>query len=651
MPPRASIGRPPTPASLTTGRAITRELTRSAWLAAGSLGAIAITVAALSFVQDATQSYLERSRTVERLARVAVEASVDAETGARGYLLTGNRALLAQSAASDAVLGPTLDSLVAISARDSTRHAAALSFRTAVTDWRSRFEQRVLSGAITPAASDSANAAGALLFARLRSAATFFTSTQERLYQRRLATLQQAHWVAAIAVCLEVLLVVGAMSLLTRRVLGDARELEEQRELLQHQATQLEEQTEHLSEQAAELEQANARLSSTVNEVTIARARAESEAAQKARVVALLDAALGSAPVGFGFFDRQLRFLRVNDTLAAINGRATEDHVGATLRDIDPMIAADVEPMLRRVLETREPVVNVEFRAHAPGAPGELRSWLTSGFPIITADGEMFGVGIAVTDVTELKRLEEQLVQSQKMEAVGRLAGGVAHDFNNLLTVISSYAELILFDPAMEKSRDEIEEIRGAAARAAKLTRQLLAFSRRQALEPRIVNPNDVIRGVEVLLRRLVVGNVHITTTLSPDTPLIRVDPGQLEQVVMNLAINGADAMPDGGRLQIETLGVTLLDASPVHPSVGPGTYALIRVRDTGHGMDEETVTQIFEPFFTTKEPGRGTGLGLSTVYGIVQQSDGHVTVESTPGAGSTFTVYFPAIGDSETGL
>ena len=626
------------------GRAVSRELTRSAWLAAGSLGAIAITVAALSFVQETTQRYLERSRNVERLARVAVEASVDAETGARGFLITGNRALLSQVAQADAALGPTLDSLVLISASDSTRLAAALSFRGAVNDWRTRFEQRVLDGRIAPAAGDSALAASGALFARLRGRAAYFADTQERLYQRRLANLQRAHWLAAIAVCLEVLVVIAAMSLLSRRVLRDARELEEQRELLEHQATQLEEQTDNLSAQAKALERANATLSSTIEDATTARARAESEAAQKARVVALLDAALGSAPVGFGFFDRQLRFLRVNDTLAAINGRATEDHVGATLRDIDPMIAADVEPMLRRVLESREPVVNVEFRARAPGAPGELRTWLTSCFPIITADNELFGVGMAVTDVTELKRLEEQLLQSQKMEAVGRLAGGVAHDFNNLLTVISSYAELILFDPAMEGSRDEIEEIRGAAARAAKLTRQLLAFSRRQALEPRIVNPNDVIRGVEALLRRLVIGNIHITTTLSPDTPLIRVDPGQLEQVIMNLAINGADAMLDGGRLQIDTFGVTLPEASPQHPNVRAGEYALIRVRDTGHGMDADTVTQIFEPFFTTKEPGRGTGLGLSTVYGIVRQSDGQVTVESTPGVGSVFSVYFPAI-------
>jgi signal transduction histidine kinase len=339
----------------------------------------------------------------------------------------------------------------------------------------------------------------------------------------------------------------------------------------------------------------------------------------------------------------------VNATLATINGRAAEDHVGATLREVHPWLANDVEPVLRQVLVTREPVVNVEFVGAAPTSRGKQRTWLTSCFPIITADGELFGVGVAVTDVTEVKRLEAQFLQAQKMEAVGRLAGGVAHDFNNLLTVISSYAELILFDPAMEKGRGEIQEIRGAAARAAKLTRQLLAFSRRQAMEPRIINPNDVIRGVEQLIRGLIIGNVEVATSLLPDTPLIRVDPGQLEQVLMNLAINAADAMSEGGRLSIET-ACRVLDESVrlSDPDVPFGAYALIRVTDTGHGMSAETRTQIFEPFFTTKEPGRGTGLGLSTAYGIVKQSGGHIEVESKEGAGSVFSVYLPAVISSE---
>lgn len=408
------------------------------------------------------------------------------------------------------------------------------------------------------------------------------------------------------------------------------------REIMRHAAT-LDDQQSMLSAQAAEL-------GTAAVEALEARSRAEAETRQKARVVALLDAALASSPVGFGFFDRDLRYLRVNETLARINGRATEDHIGAALSDFDPELAERVGGTLRRVLETREPLANVETRGRTPGSGGEVHHWLTSFYPIVTADGELFGVGVVVTDVSELKRLEEQLLQAQKMEAVGRLAGGVAHDFNNLLTVINSYAELMLDDPALSNGYQEVEEIRAAALRAARLTRQLLAFSRRQTMEVRVVNPNDVLRGVETLLRQLVVGNVEIITELSSDTPLVNVDPGQLEQVVMNLAINAADAMPEGGHLRIETAVTTLGAPSSAHDrDLAAGEYATIRVTDTGHGMDEQTAAQIFEPFFTTKEAGRGTGLGLSTVYGIVKQFGGSVEVVSEPGVGTVFTVYLPA--------
>jgi PAS domain S-box-containing protein len=393
------------------------------------------------------------------------------------------------------------------------------------------------------------------------------------------------------------------------------------------------------------LERANDVLAEAVARAQEAQARAEAEAHQKARLAAVLDAALGSAPVAFAFFDRELRLLRVNDTFATLTGESPTDHIGLSLGEIDPDVARQVEPRLRDVLTSRQPVLNVEFTMETPGAKGETRSLLSSYYPIITPEGELFGIGAAVVDVTEVKTLEEQLLQAQKMEAVGRLAGGVAHDFNNLLTVISSYAELIQYDPAME-AREEIAEIQGATRRAAKLTRQLLAFSRRQAMEPRIINPNDVVRGVESMIRRLLDANVTVVCVLSPDTPLIRVDPGQLEQVVMNLAINAADAMPDGGRLTVETCGVDLREGPRPDPQLADGSYAVIRVRDTGMGMDEATIAQIFEPFFTTKEPGKGTGLGLSTVYGIVKQSNGTVVVDSVPGQGSVFSVYLPSAGN-----
>ncbi len=422
-----------------------------------------------------------------------------------------------------------------------------------------------------------------------------------------------AHLVPIVLVCAEVLLVLVALSAFMRHIVRQALALDEQRQQLERQA-----------------------------------ADALTHARQKAQLAGLLDSALENAPVGFAFLDRDLRFLRVNERIAELHGLAPEDYIGATVGEIDDRIAGHVEPLLRSVLATGEPVLGAEFDHPTPGPGRTVRHIIASFYPIMTRDGELFAIGAVAADVTESRRLEAQLRQAQKMEAVGRLAGGIAHDFNNLLTVISSYAELLLVEAKAGEARDAIAEIRGATTRAAKLTRQLLAFSRRQALEPRVVNPNDVLRGVETLTRRLVLGNISVATHLSPDVPLVRVDPGQLEQVVMNLAINAADAMPEGGTLTIETGSAELgASASRDDPDVAPGEYATIIVRDTGTGMNAQTLAQIFEPFFTTKEPGRGTGLGLSTAYGIVKQSGGHVEVESEPGVGSAFTVYLPSVDAS----
>jgi two-component system cell cycle sensor histidine kinase/response regulator CckA len=258
-----------------------------------------------------------------------------------------------------------------------------------------------------------------------------------------------------------------------------------------------------------------------------------------------------------------------------------------------------------------------------------------------------------VRDVTGQRQLERQLLQAQKMEAVGRLAGGIAHDFNNLLTVILSYSELLLEDaPATGPEREGIEQIRKAADGAGALTRQLLAFSRQQVLEPKVLNINDVVTQTEKLLRRLLGEDVELITSLAEPLGSVRVDPGQLEQVIMNLAVNARDAMPDGGRLSIETEN-TEMDEAYVrgHPIAQPGPYVMLAMSDTGMGMDEQTKARIFEPFFTTKEPGKGTGLGLATVYGIVRQSGGFIWVYSEPGLGTSFKVYFPRVDEpvSET--
>ena len=260
----------------------------------------------------------------------------------------------------------------------------------------------------------------------------------------------------------------------------------------------------------------------------------------------------------------------------------------------------------------------------------------------------------ALRDVTDRRQLEDQFRQSQKMEAVGRLAGGVAHDFNNLLTVITSYSQLMLDDlGAADPRRTDLEEIRKAAAGAATLTRQLLAFSRQQVLEPKVLDLNAVVAGAGKMLKRLIGEDVELATDLAADLGTVKADPGQLEQVIMNLAVNARDAMPMGGKLTIATRNTEVAERERLHGLVPAGRYALLAVSDSGMGMDEQTQARIFEPFFTTKEQGKGTGLGLATVYGIVKQSEGFIEVESEIGRGTTFTTYLPRVdlrADTEAG-
>ena len=254
------------------------------------------------------------------------------------------------------------------------------------------------------------------------------------------------------------------------------------------------------------------------------------------------------------------------------------------------------------------------------------------------------GVVINARDVTERKSLERQLLQAQKMEAVGRLAGGVAHDFNTALTAILGYAGLLLGGlPTLSPLRPDLEEIRKAAERAAGLTRQLLAFSRKQPLAMRVLDLNELVADLGRLLRRLLGEDIDVVTNLDPTLGAVRADAAQLEQVVVNLAVNARDAMPEGGRLMIETRNAELDDSyAREHVPVRPGRYVMLAVSDTGTGMSAETMSHMFEPFFTTKEAGKGTGLGLATVYGIVKQSGGYVWCSSEPGHGTTFKVYLP---------
>ncbi|HEY4710599.1 MAG TPA: PAS domain S-box protein [Candidatus Acidoferrales bacterium] len=265
--------------------------------------------------------------------------------------------------------------------------------------------------------------------------------------------------------------------------------------------------------------------------------------------------------------------------------------------------------------------------------------------PIENSDGEVVGVSSIARDVTESKNLEAMLRQAQKMEAVGQLAGGVAHDFNNLLGVILGYTGLLLDQNLDDSQRKSIQEIQKAGDRAALLTRQLLAFSRKQVLQTKVLDLNTVVAGAEKLLQRLIGEDIEMLVVLNPALGRIEADAGQLEQIIMNLAVNARDAMVPGGKLTIETSNVEIDEEFAVqHPSTRPGPHVMLSVTDNGCGMDAKTKAHIFEPFFTTKEFGKGTGLGLSTVYGIVKQSGGSVWVYSEVGIGSTFKIYLPCV-------
>ena len=338
-----------------------------------------------------------------------------------------------------------------------------------------------------------------------------------------------------------------------------------------------------------------------------------------------------------------LRFLAVNDTAVQQYGWSVEQFQAMTITDIRP---AEEMPILIAVLRTAASA-RTSATQHLRADGSLIRVEVTSHE--LVWDGRPARVVLA-KDVTDRVRLEEQLRQAQKMEAVGRLAGGVAHDFNNLLTAISGNAQILRSELESGDARvAEVDEIILAGERAAALTRQLLAFSRRQVLQPRILNLNESIEELRSMLVRLIGEDLQLKIVLEPNLGLVRADPGQLTQVLMNLVVNARDAMPLGGTLTLETGNVTLDETfARSHEGVRAGPHVMLRVTDTGAGMDVETQAQLFEPFFTTKEVGKGTGLGLATVYGIVRQSEGSIEVHSEPGLGSTFEICLPqaALGE-----
>jgi PAS domain S-box-containing protein len=347
------------------------------------------------------------------------------------------------------------------------------------------------------------------------------------------------------------------------------------------------------------------------------------------------------APIAM--FDRDMRYIHISRRWLTDYRLGARDIIGLSHYAVFPEIPERWREIHRRCLAGAVDRCEEDRFDRADGTVQWLR-WEI--LPWRQADGTVGGIVMFTEDVTARKRMEAQLQQTQKLEAVGRLAGGIAHDFNNLLTVINGFSDFVLRDlPPTDPHRDALAHIRGAGDRAARLTQQLLAYSRKAMVEPKVIDLNDLVTESVRLLGRLIGEDVTVTTVLAPALHRIRADRGQIEQVLMNLVVNARDAMPTGGQITIETCNVALGRTDlPDDPDLAPGPYVRLAVTDTGTGMSDAVKANIFEPFFTTKGPGRGTGLGLAVVQGAVKQNGGHIGVTSALGAGTTFTILFPAV-------
>jgi two-component system cell cycle sensor histidine kinase/response regulator CckA len=351
----------------------------------------------------------------------------------------------------------------------------------------------------------------------------------------------------------------------------------------------------------------------------------------------MFEALIEASPVAILTLDREGQVRLWNPAAERLLGWPVSEVLGRRLP-----VSREDEPGLLASLAAGQSFTGALVRR--PTRDLRMIDVLLSRAPLRNPAGQIVGAVEILVDVSEQRRLEEQLVQAQKMEAVGRLAGGIAHDFNNVLAVIQGFVWITHSDlPAADPMREDLDQVLRAVDRASGLTRQLLAFSRKQVFRMQILDVNALVVEVRKMLARVIGEDIELQTRLGPDAGRVRADAGQMEQVLLNLAVNARDAMPRGGVLTVETAHVSLDEESAQQRlELKPGAYVMIAVSDTGIGMDRATLDHIFEPFFTTKEKGRGTGLGLSTAYGIVKQSGGDLTVESRPGAGSTFRIYLP---------
>jgi len=633
------------------------------------LAALMVVTLSLYFVQRQNQEaehWVRQTLSVGTQIQMVHGALEEAKTGMTGYLLSREEEWLKPYREAQKELPGLLQQLEAMVADNSGQLQRARRITAG--------SQKLLNllVALPRGQPEGALAEGKAVMERLRTDLGAMRSEQERLLAERTARAQAARERGYALIAVGVILApVGGILAMLLFAAGVARRVER----LQDNARRLA-RGQPLSppvsgrDEIGRLEQslgdAASMLAARESELRKARDELEVRVEERTAELARTNRALQAEIADRKRAEADLR--QVNDTLRAviqasplaIVGLDLDGNVRSWNRAAEEMFGWSEQEVLGRPLPTVPEQERQEFekllgaaargevltglerrRRRKDGSTIDVRIWTS---PLCDATGAITGEITIMADFTERKRLEEQLVQAQKMEAVGRLAGGVAHDFNNLLTVISGYGHMLAngLRPG-DPLRGCAEEVLKAAERAAALTNQLLAFSRRQSIQPRVVDLNALVANMERMLSRVIGEDIELETVLRPDIGPVRVDPGRIEQVIMNLAANARDAMPHGGKLFIETANVELSQASDSSQSgLHTSLYVMLAISDTGHGMDAETKSRLFEPFFTTKEKGKGTGLGLPTVYGIVKQHEGEIWVYSEPGKGSTFKIYLP---------
>jgi PAS domain S-box-containing protein len=591
------------------------------------IGAVAI---AGFTVERRSTAWVLHSGATLRAASAAHLAAWDAESAVRSYLLLADSSAPERGARAAAAMRAQLDTLRALTADDPAQGARLTALDAAIARWDSTF---VAVAYGTGVLTRESAVTGTRRFDEVSHLFDEVIGAEADLRLARIERQRTARRVA-LAVLLLALLASGiAFAWLARELETHAAAARLRGERLAEQADELERQAVQLEAQAAVLEEQAAELAHRLVE-------REETSRLLEQTATFLDSALESAPIGIAFYDESLRFQRINAELARTNGAPARDHIGRSIEEMIPGLAPTVRPILERVLASGRTETDVVIEGETPGTGGERRRWSATYYPIAARGRDPVGVGCMVMDVTERSALEEQLRQAQKMEAVGRLAGGIAHDFNNILTIIQSYAEILAAElPDAASGRAEVDAIRGAADRATALARQLLAFSRRDVVIPRDVDVGDTVRGMGTIMQRLLRQGIELDLALDPEPLLVTMDQGQLEQVLMNLAINAVDAMPEGGTLRIATRRSATL---PQPDGTRDASAAVLEVTDNGTGMDHDVQQRLFEPFFTTKPAGRGTGLGLATTYAIVRDAGGFIRVGSAPNDGSRFEVFLP---------